>query len=330
MLPRAEASDQPETVAHQLAVGQLVHLAPSLDAKRQDAEPAVRCGLRSRVETGARGEPVTPLLRQRDDLEDLDFAVDHGHVAGVAQPLPNGPGGGEVPAGRAVRRGGHQQRLVLPVEGQRHQVRCAVLRATGHPYIDVVGEPMLGVATTLSAGAGLRRSGAQFTALLTSSPIFASSAALSSLSAKEVGHMAPSSRFALSLKLNVAYLVSNFCALWKKQTTLPPLAYAGIPYQVFGERSGAAALTISWSRSAMARSGSCISAIFASTARSPSAFCASAFCSLARSFIAARSSAVNPLDFFAPIVPSCAGSSMSYSVQQEESTRGPTPPLLDS
>jgi hypothetical protein len=32
-----------------------------------------------------RGEPVTSLLRQRVDLEDLDFAIDHGHVAGVAQ-----------------------------------------------------------------------------------------------------------------------------------------------------------------------------------------------------------------------------------------------------
>jgi hypothetical protein len=33
--------------------------------------------------------------------------------------------------------------------------------------------------------------------------------------------MAPLSRFALSLKPNVAYLVLNFCALWKKQTTDP-------------------------------------------------------------------------------------------------------------
>ncbi|MHA6792291.1 hypothetical protein ACVGVM_02025 [Pseudonocardia bannensis] len=45
-----------------------------------------------------RDEPVTSLLRQRVDLEDFDFALDHGHV---------------------------------------------------------VGEPMLGVATTLSAGAGV-------------------------------------------------------------------------------------------------------------------------------------------------------------------------------
>src|SRR5580704_17322541 len=59
----AGASDQPAAVAHQLAVGQLVHLAPSLDAARRDAEPAVRRGQRTRVEAGVRDEPVTPLLR---------------------------------------------------------------------------------------------------------------------------------------------------------------------------------------------------------------------------------------------------------------------------
>ncbi len=64
----------------------------------------------------------------------------------------------------------------------------------------------------------------QPTAFFTSAPILASSAAVNSFSAKEVGHMAPSSRFASSLKPNVAYLDVNFCALWKKQTTLPSLA----------------------------------------------------------------------------------------------------------
>ena len=49
------------------------------------------------------------------------------------------------------------------------------------------------------------------------------------------------------------------------------MAYAGIPYQVFGERVGALAFTIAWSRLARARSGSGISAIFASTSLSPSA-----------------------------------------------------------
>src|SRR5438270_7617567 len=105
--------------------------------------------------------------------------------------------------------------------------------------------------------------------------------------------MLPSSRFALSLKPNVAYLVLNFAAVWKKQTTLSSLAYAGIPYQSLGARPGALSLMIVCSRLAMARSGSCISAIFASTALSPSPL--PAFVSWTRSLIAPRSSSVNPL-----------------------------------
>src|ERR671935_1953936 len=143
----------------------------------------------------------------------------------------------------------------------------------------------------------------QLTAFFTSAAIFASSAAVNFVSAKAVGHMAPLSRFAWSLKPSVAYLVLNLCALWKKQTTLPSLAYAGIPYHVFGERAGALALTIAWTRLAKARSVPFISAIFASTSLSPSALAArgplraSAFSSWARSFIAARSSSVNRWDF---------------------------------
>src|SRR5437870_4799420 len=141
----------------------------------------------------------------------------------------------------------------------------------------------------------------QLTAFFTSAPILASAAAVSSFSAKATGHTVPSSRFALSLKPNVAYLALNLCALWKKQTTLPSLAYAGIPYQVLGERAGALALMMAWSRSAMARSGFGISGIFASTSLSRSSFlargprCGSASSSRARSFIATRSSSVNPL-----------------------------------
>jgi hypothetical protein len=54
-----------------------------------------------------------------------------------------------------------------------------------------------------------RRQPPQLSALCTSALIVASSAALSSFSAKALGHMAPSSRFALSLKPSVAYLVLN-------------------------------------------------------------------------------------------------------------------------
>ncbi len=53
----------------------------------------------------------------------------------------------------------------------------------------------------------------QLTACFTSATILASSASVNSLSAKAVGHMAPSSRFASCMKPNVAYLVLNFCAL---------------------------------------------------------------------------------------------------------------------
>ena len=71
---------------------------------------------------------------------------------------------------------------------------------------------------------GSVRLGPQRTAFFTGAAIRASSAAVTSVSAKAVGSMVPSSRFAESLKPNVAYLVLNFCAAWKKQTTLPSLA----------------------------------------------------------------------------------------------------------
>jgi len=85
----------------------------------------------------------------------------------------------------------------------------------------------------------------------------------------------------------------------EKADNLAVLAYAGIPYQVLGERAGALALMSAWSRSAMERSGSGISAIFVRTSLSPSAVSArgprrgAAFSSWARSFIAARSSSEN-------------------------------------
>jgi hypothetical protein len=73
----------------------------------------------------------------------------------------------------------------------------------------------------------------------------------------------------------------------------------------FGERAGAFALMIAWSRSPVARSGCGSAAIFASTALSLPTLAArrpgraSAFSSYARCLIAIRSLSVNPLDFFA-------------------------------
>src|SRR3990170_7630217 len=72
-----------------------------------------------------------------------------------------------------------------------------------------------------------------------------------------------------------------------------------MPYHVRGTRSGAVAMTTAWIRSAMARSDAGISAIFASTSASPSALLTlpralALFSSCACSFIAARSSSVQP------------------------------------
>lgn len=78
----------------------------------------------------------------------------------------------------------------------------------------------------------------QLTAFFTSAAIFVSSAGVNFVTAKATGHMVPSSRFASCWKPNVAYLVLNLAALWKKQTIFPSLAYAGIPYQTLGESWG--------------------------------------------------------------------------------------------
>src|SRR2546426_5725652 len=199
---------------------------------------------------------------------------------------------------------GSLQRRTNAIDGELRSAECSTTSTIVSTLAAVVSlrleETRMNVRP--QAHHGSVKPSPQLTAFFTSAPILASSAVVNSFSAKEVGHMAPSSRFALSLKPNVAYLVLNFRALWKKQTTLPSFAYAGIPYQVLGERAGALVLMMAWSRSAMARSCFGISAIFASTSLSPSGLPArglrreAAFSSWARSLIAARSSSVNPLD----------------------------------
>src|SRR4029450_10926085 len=81
--------------------------------------------------------------------------------------------------------------------------------------------------------------------------------------------------------------------------TLPSLAYAGIPYHVFGMRLGALFLTIAWIRSPMARSSGDIASSAARTALSPSS---AALSSLARALIAAFSSAVNAFFFLGALM----------------------------
>ena len=71
--------------------------------------------------------------------------------------------------------------------------------------------------------------GPQLTAFFTSAAILASSAAVSSVSAKAVGHMAPSSRFALSLKPSVAYLRLELCRGLEEADDVAVLGVRGHP-----------------------------------------------------------------------------------------------------
>src|SRR5215204_5522534 len=87
---------------------------------------------------------------------------------------------------------------------------------------------------------------------------------------------------------------------------LAVLGIRGHPVPRFRRKGRALAVTMACSRSPTARSRSGISAIFASTALSPSALRFSALSSWTRSFIAARSSWVNPLDFFAALLSATA------------------------
>ena len=93
----------------------------------------------------------------------------------------------------------------------------------------------------------------------------------------------------------------------EKADDLAVLGIRGHPVPESRREGGALALMMAWSRSPRARSGAGIAAICASTALSPSALsragrAAAAFSSWARSFIAARSSSVNPSSFLSTAV----------------------------
>ena len=97
---------------------------------------------------------------------------------------------------------------------------------TGHRRVDRMemrpGKPVRSVE--LEDQPSLTSRSPQATAFFTSVLIFASSAAVSFVSANATGHIEPSSSLALSLKPSIAYRSLNFPASRKKQTTFPSLA----------------------------------------------------------------------------------------------------------
>jgi hypothetical protein len=163
----------------------------------------------------------------------------------------------------------------------------------------------------------------QPTALFTSAPIFAPSAAVSSFSANEVGHMAPSSRSASSPEAERRVPRAELLGALEEADDLALLVgVGGHPVPGLRREGRRACLDDLVEPLGHGAVRSLHLGDLREQVASPAALFlfarSSAFSSLARSLIAARSSSVNPSDFFAPIVPSRAVSSGSCPVRQEE------------
>src|SRR5690242_7010054 len=153
---RGSASD-PVTVPHEIAVGQLIDLAPGLDAPRADVEVGV-FGQLARVEAGLGSEGVTCGGRNVGRRgHRLHGPLDQHQVAGRADAQPDLARGPQVAAGRAGGRGRYQHGGAVPQERQRHQVGGAAARVgRGHPRVGIALEPAQRVGRALLWGPGGR------------------------------------------------------------------------------------------------------------------------------------------------------------------------------
>ena len=104
----------------------------------------------------------------------------------------------------------------------RSPQRLAAVRATGGGMLVGLGGGLI-LDRRLASGADVVGRGRpnQATAAVTSATTCFSTAGLHFVTAYDTGHMSPSSRFALSWKPMVEYLVPNLPASWKKTTALP-------------------------------------------------------------------------------------------------------------
>lgn len=154
---RRSASD-PVTAAHEIAAGQLVDLAPGLDALRGDVEEGVSVRQLARVEAGLDGEGVTCGGRHVGRRgHRLHGPLDQHQVAGRADAQPDLACGLQVAAGRTGGRGRYQHGGAIPQERQRHHIGGAAARVgRGHPRVGVALEPAQRVSLALLRGPGGR------------------------------------------------------------------------------------------------------------------------------------------------------------------------------
>src|SRR5215467_13595947 len=155
---RRGSADGPVPAAHEIAAGQLVGLAPGLEAPRADVEAGVAVGQRARVEPDLDREGVTCGGRNVGRRgHRLHGPLDQHQVAGRADAQPDLARGLQV-AGRAGGRGRHQHDGgAVPRKRKRHRVGGAAARVVrGHPRVGVLLKPAQRVGLALLRGPGGR------------------------------------------------------------------------------------------------------------------------------------------------------------------------------
>jgi len=154
---RRGSGNDPVPAAHEIAAGQLVDLAPGLEAPRPDVEVGV-AGQLARVEAGLGREGVTCGGRNVGRRgHRLHGPLDQHQVAGRADAQPDLARGLQVAAGRAGGRGRNQHGGAVPQKRQRHQVRGTAARVgRGHPRVGVLLKPAQRVGLALLRGPGGR------------------------------------------------------------------------------------------------------------------------------------------------------------------------------
>ena len=131
---RRGSPSEPVTAPHEITAGQLVDLAPGLDAPRADVEVGVADQF-ARVEAGLDSEGVTCGGRNAGRRgHRVHGPLDQHQVTGRADAQPDLARGLQVRAGRAGGRGCYQHGGAVPQERQRRHVGGAAARAgRGHP-----------------------------------------------------------------------------------------------------------------------------------------------------------------------------------------------------
>jgi O-acetylserine/cysteine efflux transporter len=151
---RRASGNDPVPAAHEITAGQLVDLAPGLEAPWADVEVGL-AGQLARAGAGLGREGVT-CGAGRHGHRPLG-PLDRHQVAGRADARPDFARGLQVAAGRAGGRARNQHGGAVPRKRQRHHVRGTAARVgRGHPRDGVLLKPAQRAGLALRRGPGGR------------------------------------------------------------------------------------------------------------------------------------------------------------------------------